>query len=163
MHERTEPSEASELRALLRGELAAVETYGQAIERVKDDPALRTTLQQCQVSHQKRCTRLERELQAIGLEPDQNSGVWGSFAKFIEGSASWIGPTAALAALEEGELHGLRSYQDTIEGRDASARVRNLVACELLEEQRGTQERIRSLCAQLRAAASPGAERNSSP
>ncbi len=153
-------SDLAEIRSWWRGELAAVETYAQAIEFVRDNPLLRTTLQQAQVSHQRRCSCLEKEIRALGAKPDGSSGVWGEFARLVEGGAQLLGVRSAIAALEEGETHGLRVYQDAVDSNLLSRRVRNFVACDLLQEQRATTNRITQL---MRATSNPPSERGAYP
>src|SRR5687767_14489953 len=99
------------LNSFLRGELSAVETYRQAMEKVTD-ASLRPQLEQNSQSHQDRAAKLRNRIAQLGGKPADSSGTWGGFAKLVEGSAKAFGVKAALAALEEGEDHGLRMYKD---------------------------------------------------
>src|SRR5262245_22202650 len=89
------------LNRLLRGEISAVETYRQALEKI-DDPDLRVPLDECLESHEGRAAILRDRIVSMGGEPAEGSGAWGGFARLIETGASVLGIRAALAALEEG-------------------------------------------------------------
>src|SRR4051794_27821485 len=78
------------LNSFLRGELSAVETYKQAIEKL-DKSTHRATLQLCANSHAQRAQLLSQEVRRLGGEPAQQSGAWGTFAKLVEGSAAAFG------------------------------------------------------------------------
>lgn len=65
------------LNSFLRGELSAVETYRQAMSKV-DRPAIRTTLAQCERSHEQRVRLLMDEIIRRGGEPATSSGPWGT-------------------------------------------------------------------------------------
>src|SRR5688572_29650444 len=110
-----------QLNSFLRGELSAVETYRQALSKI-ENAAHRSTLEQCSRSHQSRVEWLQQEIQRRGGAPAKDSGIWGSFAKAVEGTAKAFGEKAAIAALEEGEDHGKDDYQRDINKLDAAAR-----------------------------------------
>ncbi|MFP2934462.1 ferritin-like domain-containing protein [Pyxidicoccus sp. 3LG] len=130
------------LNSFLRGEISAVETYRQAIGRVSDD-RLRDTLEECQHDHEHRVEELRERIRKLGGEPVESSGVWGTFAKVIQGGADMLGDKAAIQALEEGEDHGLNDYQrdsDQVHGE-----ARRFVRMELLPAQKRTHERMSRL------------------
>jgi hypothetical protein len=119
------------LNALLRGEVAAVETYQQAITTFgKDAPE---GLRSCLLSHQLRVQKLIVRVSDLGGQPAGGSGTWGSFAKLVEGGAALFGRTSALAALAEGEDHGLAHYRSL--GEDTDPVFCRIVENELLPEQ----------------------------
>ena len=130
------------LNTYLRGELSAVETYRQAIEKV-DDQFLRASLQELSASHQQRVTLLRSRIEQLGGEPSTSSGAWGGFAKLIEGGAKIFGVKAAVAALEEGEDHGLKMYRDDLEDKDASLQA--FVLNELLPAQQRSHDEMSNL------------------
>jgi len=133
---------ATKLNNLLRGEIAAVETYKQALGVAKDSN-INLVLQQCQADHSRRASRLAELVQETGGKPVEESGAWGAFAKLVEGGAALLGEEAALGSLEEGETQGLNSYKDEIKHLDATARV--VVEQELLPGQEKTYEAITML------------------
>jgi uncharacterized protein (TIGR02284 family) len=130
------------LNDYLRGELSAVETYRQAVEKIHDD-FLRASLTELSQSHQQRVTLLRARVSQFGGEPATSSGAWGGFAKVVEQGAKVFGVKAALAALEEGEDHGLRMYRDDLDKLDPS--VQAFVLNELLPEQQRSHDQMSNL------------------
>ena len=131
------------LNAYLRGELAAVETYRQAMNALDGDPELRGQLARCRQSHLERVEHLRFEIEMLGGRPSSSSGAWGNFAKLAEGSARIFGKKAALTVLEEGEDYGLRIYRERREG--LAPRVQQFVDQRLLPEQRRTHDALSRL------------------
>ncbi|MES2657986.1 MAG: DUF2383 domain-containing protein [Verrucomicrobiota bacterium] len=99
---------------LLRGELSAIETYSQALEKFDREPE-NATLEQIRLEHEENAELLREHLSQMGAVPDTDSGAWGSFAKAVEGTAKLLGESAALAALIEGEQHGIREYEEALD------------------------------------------------
>jgi len=130
------------LNSFLRGEISAVETYRQAIERLGSSRHV-SILQQCMQSHQQRVELLRQDIRRRGGVPSESSGPWGAFAKLIEGGATLFGEKAAIAALEEGEDHGRNDYKRDVDEVDASARA--LVEERLLPEQLRTHQALSTL------------------
>jgi uncharacterized protein (TIGR02284 family) len=130
------------LNSFLRGELSAVETYRQAMEKV-GDASLRPQLEQNSQSHQDRAAKLRNRISQLGGKPSDGSGPWGGFAKLVEGGAKAFGVKAALAALEEGEDHGLRMYRDDLDKLDTS--TRSFVEGELLPAQQRSHDVMSAL------------------
>lgn len=123
------------LNSFLRGEMSAVETYRQALDKLGNS-STRAQLEDCYVSHEKRAEKLREQVARLGGEPSRNSGPWGAFAQLIEGGAKLFGEKAAIAALEEGEDHGLKLYRDEIGKLDLDSR--QLVESDLLPAQERT-------------------------
>lgn len=139
----TESETVSQLNALLRGELSAMETYGQVIEKFKDDQTIASGLERCRLSHQTRVGRLQEAIRHHGGVAATDSGAWGTFAKLYEGSAAVFGKESAIAALECGEEHGLKQYRDSLDKLDE--RERGLVVNVLLPEQFTTHEVLKKM------------------
>src|SRR5437667_1106171 len=114
------------LNSLLRGELAATETYQQALAKVDDEPGAHE-LQRIHVEHREAANTLRKHVHQHAGKPDQGSGAWGTFAKAIEGVAKLFGSTAALKALKEGEEQGIKSYEKALDGTDLPADCQNLI------------------------------------
>jgi hypothetical protein len=95
--------------SLLRGELSAVETYTQALGKFHREPE-RSILLAIREDHRDSVGRLRAVIDDMGVQPDQTSGVWGQFAKAVEGFAKVFGATTTLMALEAGELSGIDDY-----------------------------------------------------
>src|SRR5262249_16928851 len=115
----TEAHTLDTLNELARGELSAVETYRQALEKVKD-ATLRATLQENWRLHQQRAQLLRSKVIELGGKPVEGSGAWGAFAKLVEGGARMFGEKSAISALEEGEDRGLKMYRDAVQKVDAN-------------------------------------------
>lgn len=131
------------LNQFLRGEISAVETYRMALDKV-EGAELRTTLQENQRSHQERVRLLREEIVRMGGEPETSSGAWGTWAKAVEGTAKVFGDKAAIAALEEGEDHGLKDYKADL-GDDEDAQVRRLLTSTLRPQQERTHRALSDL------------------
>src|SRR5690606_11652226 len=106
MSESISKDDVKQLNSFLRGELSAVETYDQALDKV-DNAVAATILRENKASHATRVSLLEGEVRRLGGKPSEGSGTWGSFAMAVEGGAKLFGESAAVAALEEGEDDGL--------------------------------------------------------
>ncbi|HEY0714955.1 MAG TPA: DUF2383 domain-containing protein [Polyangia bacterium] len=130
------------LNSFLRGEISAVETYRQAIEKI-NDPSLRSRLQDLQQMHERQAAKLRNQISQVGGQPSESSGPWGGFAKLIEGGAKVFGVKAALAALEEGEDHGLKLYRGNLDDLDVQAR--SFVQNDLLPTQQQTHDAMSAL------------------
>ena len=118
---------------LLRGEISAVETYTQAIEKfgssVQDD-----VLQRIRDDHEESVLELRRIVMEEGGEPSTSSGVWGGFARAVEGTAKILGESPALKVLQEGEEHGLKVYRSALENPKVSSKLKDLIRDELMPQ-----------------------------
>lgn len=141
-------SDVDQLNSFLRGELAAVETYDQALNRI-DDLQVTQPLREVRASHGRRADLLRQRIMGLGGEPSTGSGVWGSFAKLVEGSASVFGVASAIAALEEGEDHGRDDYRADLHG--LSNETQTFVTRSIVPEQLRTHEVVSSLKRQVKA------------
>jgi len=129
------------LNSLLRGEVAATETYQQALEKLGGDPRA-MNLRQIHVDHREAANELRQHVRSHGGQPDQGSGAWGEFAKLVEGSAAVFGAPSALKALKEGEEHGKSEYEQVAGDSDMPEECRTLVASKLLPQ---TESHIKTL------------------
>ncbi len=134
------------LNSFLRGEISAVETYRQALEKLNDKPEA-ATLSDCMRSHESRVQLLRQEIRRRGGDPAEGSGPWGAFAKLVEGGARVLGEKAAIAALEEGEDHGRDDYQRDVKALDSEAR--SFVEQNIVPEQVRTHRALSQLKKQL--------------
>jgi uncharacterized protein (TIGR02284 family) len=127
------------LNSFLRGELSAVQTYDQAIEKLRhEEPRITEELRTCRESHRRRVDELTREVRSLGGEAATDSGIWGSFAKAVEGGAKLFGKKAALAALEEGEDHGRNDYER--DSKDLDPPLRDFIQQKIMPEQKMTHD-----------------------
>jgi len=72
-----------------------------------------------------------------------SSGVWGAFAKVFQAGADLLGNRVAIAALEEGEDHGLRLYGANL--NECEPITRTFVKQVLLPQQQRSHELCRTL------------------
>jgi len=142
----TTAESTSTLNSLLRGEMSALQTYGQVFEKLKDDDAPGVeAFHQLRRDHRDAAEALQRFVQVQGDEPSRDSGAWGAFAKTVTGTAKVFGNTAALKALKEGEEHGVKEYEDALKDEHLPADARSLIRDTLLPRQRqhvGTIDRL---------------------
>ena len=129
------PEQTDLLNALLRGELAATETYQQALARLGDEPGA-ADLRQVHEEHRWAANELRRHVHRHGGKPDQGSGAWGTFAKAVAGAAKLLGNAAALKALKEGEENGVKSYEDALRDKDLPDDCQELIETKLLPQTR---------------------------
>jgi hypothetical protein len=132
------------LNKFLRGELSAVETYRQALERLGNTTCA-TDLAENKRSHEQRVEMLRSQVTRLGGVASTDSGPWGGFAKLIEGGAKLFGEKAAIAALEEGEDHGLKLYRNRSDLEKLDLATRDFVERSLLPEQERTHRTASAL------------------
>ena len=125
------------LNSLLRGEIAAVETYNQAIKHLAGEPV--DDLIANRNCHGRRVELLNENIAQHGGSAGATSGMWGNFAKLIENSASFISSKSVIAALEEGEDRGVALYRNPGD-LDPSSIL--LIQTVLLRRQLETHERM---------------------
>jgi uncharacterized protein (TIGR02284 family) len=138
-------SSTDQLNSFLRGELSAVETYRMALDKLDATSPARAEIEACLTSHQERVSALRDAIIQLGGTPAESSGPWGVFAKAVEGTAKAFGDKAAIAALEEGEDHGLKDYKDEIDDNDLDTASRALLMSRLLPAQQATHDRMSAL------------------
>lgn len=136
-------SNIEQLDSFLRGEISAVETYRMALEKLDPGSSARGELEANLQSHEHRVEMLTDAIRQLGGKPATGSGPWGTFAKAVAGTARVLGDKVAVAALEEGEDHGLKDYKKDVDALDMQARV--LVRNQLLPQQQQTHDRLSAL------------------
>jgi hypothetical protein len=122
------------LNSLLRGELAATETYQQALPKLEGTPGYEE-LRHIHKEHREAANTLRQHVHRVEGRPDQGSGAWGAFAKAVEGTAKVFGVDAALKALKEGEEHGIKEYAEALDD-GLPSECRNLIETTLLPQTR---------------------------
>jgi len=121
------------LNSLLRGELAATETYQQALEKVTSEPGA-AELSRLHVEHREAANTIRQHVHQVGGQPDKGSGAWGNWAKLVEGAAKLLGNKAALKALKEGEEHGVKEYEKALEDDNLPVECKALIRTQLLPQ-----------------------------
>jgi uncharacterized protein (TIGR02284 family) len=123
------------LNRLLRGELAATETYQQALTKVGSEPRA-ADLRRIRDEHRTAANELRQHIHQHGGQPDQQSGSWGAWAKTVEGAAKIFGNASAVKALKEGEEHGVKDYEDALNDADLGGDCKELIRNRLLPQTR---------------------------
>jgi uncharacterized protein (TIGR02284 family) len=126
---------AEDLNELLRGELSAVETYNQAIDRFGSEPGA-DDLKRLRTDHQDAVALLKDLVMKAGGSPATSSGAWGDFAKAIEGGAKLFGNDAAFSALKQGEEHGVSEYESALKDEDLTESDKSAIRDRLLPKVR---------------------------
>ena len=143
-----------DVNSCLRGELAACETYRQALEKSRSefgsDPKFQQ-LEKMMRDHEQAATQLQSLIRQKGGTPDTDSGAWGTWAKTVMGSAKLLGDRAALKALKEGEESGVKQYRDLIDDSDTPADVRD-VAMKLMKNDKEHCTRLDTMMETLETA-----------
>jgi uncharacterized protein (TIGR02284 family) len=123
------------LNSLLQGELSAIETYQQALQKVGDDPSA-AELRRVEYEHREAATALRQRVHEDGGRPEATSGAWGAWAKLVEGVSKLFGDAAALKALKEGEEHGIKQYEAALKETKLDGDTRTLISAQLLPQTR---------------------------
>src|SRR5436190_22737432 len=95
------------LCALCRRELAAIESYRQALNS-SNLQSHAGPLATCLRSHEQRAEFLKARIRELHAAPPNSAGARGTFVKMVEGAAAAIGPKVAIMALEDEEDRDLR-------------------------------------------------------
>jgi hypothetical protein len=113
-----------QLNTLLRGEIAASETYRMGIDKLisdGNDPVRVSILRELQHDHVRAGQIFRKRVNELGGIAEQTSGGWGAWAKIAMGTAQIFGDSAALHALRDGEEHGLKEMRNALDNLDADS------------------------------------------
>ncbi len=116
---------------LLRGELAAIETYSQAIHKFPEDARM-GCLNSIRKDHLSSAAALRKLVTDAGGSPSTTSGLWGDFAMVLEAGAALIGESPALAILKRGEQHGVSEYEAAMANPELPDAAKLIIGNELL-------------------------------
>jgi Domain of unknown function (DUF2383) len=117
--------------SLLRGELSAIETYTQAIDKFGNDPE-NSALDGIRGEHEANASALRQHIVEMGAEPAGSSGAWGGFATAIEGAAKVLGRSPALGVLQQGEEHGIERYREALANEGVMEDIKVTIRQQLL-------------------------------
>jgi len=119
------------LNALLRGEVAAVETYDQVIAKFDGQPQA-IELQRIRDEHTEAAAVLRERVRHFGGDPSEGSGIWGKVTAAITGTAKVFGPAAALGTLKQGEEYGIGQYENALTDPEIDTEDKDLIRYRLL-------------------------------
>jgi len=114
----------SQLNSLLRGEISAAETYRNMLEKVKDGQceSCGALLREIQAEHGRACQSIRDRIRELGGQASDSSGAWGAWAQAVQETMSLFGgETGGIKALKEGEEHGLKDYQSSLDSLDPTS------------------------------------------
>ena len=77
--------------------------------------------------------------------PAESPGPWGTFASTVTGFAKVVGPATVLAALRQGEEHGISEYESALENEDISPDCHQAMRSDLLAACRKHVEELNRL------------------
>ena len=97
-----------EFNSLLAGERSCVETYDLALSKAKLADVLET-LTYCRNNHMARVALLTSHVLSCGGTPNESTGLWGGFEKFVQDSAA--NERDAIAMMEQAEAERLVNYE----------------------------------------------------
>ena len=119
------------LNALLRGEVAAVETYDQVIAKFDGQPQA-VELQRIRDQHAEAAAVLRERVRHFGGDPSEGSGIWGKLTAAITGTAKIFGPATALGTLKQGEEYGIGQYENALTDPEIDTEDKDLIRYRLL-------------------------------
>lgn len=119
------------LNALLRGEVAAAETYDQVIAKFAGQPQA-VELQRLRDEHTEAAAVLRERVRHFGGDPAEGSGLWGKLTAAITGTAKVFGPATALNALKQGEEYGIGQYENALTDPEIDSDDKDLIRGRLL-------------------------------
>jgi len=117
--------------SLLRGELSAIETYGQAIHKFTDTRAL-DELRRIRTEHIESAHRLSTSVREMGGTPETSSGAWGTLATTVQGAANLFGTGSAMESLQRGEEMGRNGYEEAMRDDGVMPEMKVMIRDELL-------------------------------
>lgn len=133
-----------EFNSLLAGERSCVETYDLALSKAKQADVLET-LTYCRNNHMARVALLTSHVLSMGGTPEEGTGLWGGFEKFVQDSAA--NERDAVAMLEQAEAERLVNYESQHEIVIGPVKV--CLANELLPAQHETHLALSTLLKNL--------------
>lgn len=132
-----------DLNKCLRGELSAIDTYRQALEKHRQQYGQEMKFQllaEILKDHEEAASRVRRLIQGMGGTPSDDSGGWGKWSQTVMGAAKLFGDKAALKALKEGEESGVEGYERLAQDPSASADTKTLLVGIITMEQEHVRE-----------------------
>jgi rubrerythrin len=131
----------TQLDDLIRGEMAAVRTYDNVLEKVKDAKEVEK-LKTIRKDHVNAVEKLKTFAGKDVKEDTNSSGAWGTFATAWTGGAKLFGDEAALKALNQGEEHGIREYKEALDDDSIKPELKQMIRTQFLPKQ---EEHIKTL------------------
>lgn len=144
--EKPRNDQVTQLDDLMRGEMAAMKAYDQAISDIKNEKQ-KSTLQQIRKDHEKAVSAMSKY---VAGKPDllsdtEEAGPWGTFAKAWTKTRSLTGNEGALKALRQGEEHGIKEYEEALKDENIPNELKQMIKTELLPNQKKHIETLKTI------------------
>lgn len=140
-----------ELNSLLRGEIAAAETYKLAIDTfAEQDKWPCDTLKDLQRDHGRAAQQLRSRVESLGGEAVDDAGAWGKITTTVQQAADIMGDDKALTALREGEHQGLTAFEQALREEKLDDVSAQLVRDDLIPAQQDHMAHLDRLLASVR-------------
>jgi hypothetical protein len=114
------------LHTLLRGHLAAVESYSLAIGKIEDQRILQG-LQAIRDDHSRAVQLLRKQLGGRGEQAVANPGPWAAMSAASTGEDGILSPATILAALIQGEQQSVIEHEDVLKKDELNSECLSLV------------------------------------
>ncbi|MBC97013.1 MAG: hypothetical protein CME63_04650 [Halobacteriovoraceae bacterium] len=141
-------TKSDKIKEIIKGERAAVETYGQVFEKYGADSQI-DKLRYFSKDHKEAVMELNNIARQNNIEIPESSGAWGSWSKLVTGTAKMLGEKSALKALKEGEEHGLKEYEDLLSSSSVPTQLKTMVQDKFIPMQRKHIQDIDSLMSRV--------------
>ncbi len=129
--EAAEPAAPGEsLSSLIKDELAAAETYRQALQTVRGPGS--EELRRIESEHEEAALILSERMKGLGGTPPVGSGLWGAWSKTIEDSERFFDERAVLKMLKLGEEQGAADYARALKNKAVDPELQELIANTLM-------------------------------
>ena len=134
----------TQLDDLIRGEMAAVKSYNEVLEDVKDKGE-RAKLEKIKADHENAVSKLKGFASADVKEDSEGAGAWGAFATAWTGGAKLMGNDTALKALTQGEEHGVKEYKEALEDDKIQPELKQMIRTQFLPKQEEHLKTIKTM------------------
>jgi demethoxyubiquinone hydroxylase (CLK1/Coq7/Cat5 family) len=137
--------EPTKLDNLIRGELAALQSYDAVLKDTKDKIQM-NRLQEIRNDHVDAITILSKYTidKPTILAETETAGAWGDFAKAWTKGAKLMGNKTALKALTQGEEHGINKYTEALEDKTLKAELKTAIRLKMIPAQKAHIEILKS-------------------
>jgi bacterioferritin (cytochrome b1) len=136
----------AKLKKLHRGELAAIDSYDEAIKKFPSFTGV--DLAKIRADHADAAERLRGRIVALAGTPDLTAGPWGDWSEAVTKAGSAFGEDAGLRALQAGEQHGKNEYNEALSNAAVDADTKQIIRDVLLPRQ---EEHLTTLKAAIKS------------
>lgn len=123
------------LNSLIKGELAAVETYDTAIKKIEKTKE-KVKLETIRNNHQTAADKLSSYVAPAEKKEVKDAGMWGTIADTYTGGATLFGDKATVKALTQGEEHGMNEYKEALADNKLPKEIRQMIETQFIPTQK---------------------------